>query len=146
MAVPFPGANQSERWVPGAAGPSKITQEGNAVVIEATVPHEMNSWIYPRLHFQKGTLRNVIGFEFEMQVDEETIREGYQDPGIYFNDSRMEYTAPASPGWTRIYAYWHGIVPDPADIDNISIGFNTRKVGSPVIYKLRNIKLLYQKK
>lgn len=146
MAVPFPGADQSERWVPGAAGPSKITQEGNAVVIEATVPHEMNSWIYPRLHFQKGTLRNVIGFEFEMQVDEETIREGYQNPGIYFNNSRMEYTAPASPGWTRIYAYWHGIVPDPADIDNISIGFNTRKVGSPVIYKLRNIKLLYQKK
>ena len=146
MAVPFKGTELAARWRPGAAGPTKVTQEGNAIVVEATVPHVMNNWIYPRFHFPKGTLRNAIGFEFEMQVDEETIKKGYQDPGIYFNETFMGYSAPATPAWTKIHAYWNGVVSEPEDVDNISIGFNTKKVGKPVIYKLRNIKLLYQKK
>ena len=58
----------------------------------------------------------------------------------------MGYSAPATPAWTQIHAYWNGVVSEPEDVDNISIGFNTKKVGKPVIYKLRNIKLLYQKK
>lgn len=147
-AISFAGTEKAENWRVGAAGPMRIINDAmeNAVSFEATVPHPMNNWIYPRFDFPKGTLRGAIGFEFEMWVDEETIEKGYQFPQMYFNAFNMDYVPPSKTGWQTMRVYFTGIVSDPEEVTDIGIGFNTLNIGKLVVFKIRNMKILYPPK
>ena len=147
-AVPFAGADQAKTWRAMAAGPMRITDDAaeKAVAFRVKVPHRMSNWIYPRFYFPKGTLRGAVGVEFEMKVDAESVKKGYQDPLVYFEGTHIDYAPPATPDWKKIQIYFVGAVSEPEEVTSIAIGFNTLNIDNPVEYKLRNLRILSPKK
>jgi hypothetical protein len=146
VARPFVGTEKTKNWRPaGAGGVSARDLEDGVIEFSMKVPSPMNTWLYPRYNFPKGTLEGVIGIEFDIWVDEYSISKGYQDPLIYFSNRAIHYEAPTKPGWKHCVVYTIGAIPEPEKATDIAIGFNTCNVDRLVTYRLRNIKLLYVK-
>ncbi len=146
-ARPFAGTEKAKNWTPAGAGgvSARDVPEEGAIEFSMKVPTPMNTWLYPRFKFAKGTLADVIGIEFDIWVDEYSVSKGYQDPLVYYSGRAIHYEAPKKPGWKHCVVYTIGAIPEPEEATDIAIGFNTCNIDRKVTYRLRNIKLLYVK-